>query len=313
MEKLNLPQNYSYKIVKIDFLSDISYSAAFRIAEVRDEESASLSNVVWRTARTFKCAGKYSIFRTDFRCQHNTDSRRRIKNVKISKNTNCQATLKIIVQSYLDNPDKTVKEFSCVIELHNVHNDAVDSAAALRFRDLSESTKEELKRLFRQGHTAASARWSLDMAFQINDAENYDRLVADASIFPSVSVIQHLFNNEFASLYGAKHGKDVISDLKAFCNNYSIVSAGKVSMKTVNNNIAVAICTPIMQRTATLLPQAKELILVDASGHMDVLNHRVYFFISPAVVGGAPVGCVITDVEKEEVFKTGMIDLFNYY
>lgn len=209
--------------------------------------------------------------------------------------------------NYRSNQDSKIptEEFLCKISLYNKHNHAINSAAALKFRPLSDSVKEKLKHLFFCGHTASSASRALDMEYQLNMSEEYDILVADSSLFPSVSVIQHLFNREFCKLYGSKSGKDMLANLQLFCEDYNKSTTGKAAVLKDGGNLAVAICTPIMQRTAIALPQANELILVDASGNMDVENHRVYFFVVPCVAGGAPVGCVITDAEKQDIFETG--------
>ena len=43
-------------------------------------------------------------------------------------------------------------------------------------------------------------------------------------------------------------------------------------------NYSISISTPIMQR-AIKLPQASEMIFVDATGNCDVQDHKVYFLL----------------------------------
>lgn len=196
--------------------------------------------------------------------------------------------------------------FPCIIDLHRWHNHASNSAAVLTFRDMSASTREKLLHLFQTGHTAATARHALQTELLLDSSDNYDRLSADSSILPSLSTIQHLFNETFLNVYGVKKGYDVISDLKNLITNYCDTTKGKAALQVIESNVVIAICTPIMQRTIENLPQIHELVLVDASGNMDNLNHRVYFFLSPTVAGGSPIGCIIADAEKEQLFKAGV-------
>lgn len=84
------------------------------------------------------------------------------------------------------------------------------------------------------------------------------------------------------------------------------MTATKACFEKFEDSIVIALCTPIMQRVVELLPQANELVLVDASGNMDKNNHRVYFFLTPCVTGGVPLGCIIMSNEKEATFRKGV-------
>ncbi|KAF8764578.1 uncharacterized protein LOC129985079 [Argiope bruennichi] len=68
-----------------------------------------------------------------------------------------------------------------------------------------------------------------------------------------------------------------------------------------------------MKRSIHLFSNVQELIMVDASGHMDKLKHRVYFFISPGVAGGIPIGCLITNAEETNIFHEGVKLLYECF
>ena len=57
-----------------------------------------------------------------------------------------------------------------------------------------------------------------------------------------------------------------------------------------------------MMRAQEVIPQEKEIILVDSLGGMDKGKHRLYLFITPTAAGGVPLAAVITDSEKRIVF-----------
>ncbi|XP_055928322.1 uncharacterized protein LOC129959493 [Argiope bruennichi] len=59
-----------------------------------------------------------------------------------------------------------------------------------------------------------------------------------------------------------------------------------------------------MKQSIDLLSNVQEMIMLDASGHMDKLNH--HFFISPGVAGGIPIGCIITNEEETNNFREGV-------
>lgn len=72
--------------------------------------------------------------------------------------------------------------------------------------------------------------------------------------------------------------------LKKLISNYCDTTEGKAAIQILDSHVIVAICTPIMQRTIEALPQVHELVLVDASGNLDNLNHRVFFFCLPLLL-----------------------------
>ncbi|GBN49741.1 hypothetical protein AVEN_77175-1 [Araneus ventricosus] len=55
-------------------------------------------------------------------------------------------------------------------------------------------------------------------------------------------------------------------------------------------------------QTHKRIVQASEVVMIDASGGVDKQRHRIYFFVTPCVAGGLPLGIIITDSEKESVF-----------
>lgn len=62
------------------------------------EEFSKESYVTWRVMTTYPNAGRKNIFRKDYRCQHSTD--KRATGAGPSKNTDCPATLVVIVKRF---------------------------------------------------------------------------------------------------------------------------------------------------------------------------------------------------------------------
>lgn len=190
----------------------------------------------------------------------------------------------------LDAPD----EFPCLVEINNIHNHSINSTLP----SIKEPVKEELRRMFLSGHTPPSADRTLHMqVFSIDDSEESSSLLTLADVKYQLS--------EFRLLYGFKDRDSVHADLKSFCHNYCKTSGGKADVFKDGNDVAIAVCTPIMQNTARFLLQADEIILVDAPNFRYTQNHRIYFFVVPAIPGGAPIGCVITNSDKPSVFESG--------
>ena len=186
-----------------------------------------------------------------------------------------------------------------------VINHEIESAAVLKYRDMSASTLDKLKGFFLKGHSASSALESLktkNLLFEHGD--KYFEIAADGYYVPSYSKVHKLFEKEFV----AKHGPFNDTNFKALesqLEKYNATSEGKASFfKTSDNeHYFVVICTPIMKRVHKMVQQSSELVMVDASGGMDKQKHRMYVFVTPTAAGGLPLGIIITDTEKTYVFN----------
>lgn len=150
------------------------------------------------------------------------------------------------------------------------------------------------------------------MELMIDNPDTFHVLSADASKIPSPSVVWHLFHAQFASQYGERSGEEMFADLEQFIASYNSDGAGGSALfKRVGENYFVAVVTPIMRRVHQNIPQAAELLLVDASGGMDRQKHRIYMFVVPTAAGGLPAGSIITDCERKEVFSVALDALLN--
>ncbi|XP_055927720.1 uncharacterized protein LOC129958980 [Argiope bruennichi] len=231
--------------------------------------------------------------------------------MKESKNTGCPAVLKITIQRYFSLPKykellPKVIEFPALCEFLYSHNHLLDSAAVKKFRPLSKLTRKCLIELFELGHTAATARPMLQMELELQSKEDYEEACMDSSKLPSLSVINHLLNNEFRKIYGSRKESNIIREIEKYISSHNQQPFCKTAFSKEKNSLVIAVVILIMKRSIDLLSSVQELTMVDAFGHMDRLNHRVYFFISPGVVGGIPIGCMITNAEVTNVFHEGV-------
>ncbi|XP_055925466.1 uncharacterized protein LOC129957243 isoform X2 [Argiope bruennichi] len=208
------------------------------------------SETVWRVQRTHKSTGCLNVYKGDFRWQHNVQQVS--KHVKESKNTGCPAVLKITIQRYFSlpkhkDPLPEVIEFPALCELLYLHNHLLDSAAVKKFRPLSNLTQNRLIELFELGHTAATARQMLQMELELQSNEDYAEACMDCSKLPSLSVVNHLLNNEFRKIYGSRRESDIDREVEKYISSYNQQPFCKAAFSKVKNSLAIAVVTPIMK------------------------------------------------------------------
>uniref|UniRef100_A0A6P7F860 Uncharacterized protein LOC114326779 n=1 Tax=Diabrotica virgifera virgifera TaxID=50390 RepID=A0A6P7F860_DIAVI len=265
--------------------------------------------MTWRVMRTYPNSGKINVYKVDLRCQHNTD--KRTQGIRSTKNTNCPVTLSIVVRRFIKNSKSKkedpmiIKEFPTLITIKNKHNHELNTAAVLKYRDVSNEVKEKLIDLFRQGHNPSSALNShkLDLMMEYEDNDYY-RIAADGKFLPSISIVTKLFEKEFNSKYGNLTDKENFDHLENLLNEYVKVHSARAgfSYTTDKEHYFIDLCTPIMLRIHETVVQTSEVVMVDVSGGVDKQRHRIYFLVTPTAAGGLPLGVIISDSEKETVF-----------
>lgn len=193
--------------------------------------------------------------------------------------------------------------FPTIISFRRRHNHAYHTAAVLKHRDLADSTRQKLINLFHRGHSPSSALHCIKTDLMLAHPDEYYALSADASIVPSNSVVCHLYRAEFSKEYGELTGQQMIADLQKFVDTYNnSVEGGSCCFGQVAEHYFVAVCTPLMTRVHKKVPKSSEVLLVDASGGMDRQKHRVYMFVTPTVAGGLPLGAIVANCERQDIF-----------
>ena len=175
-----LPEGYTYQLhisrVYID-----SFNCELKI-KLETEESVRkwVTEYNERTKETmvYECCknqnGKRVVKKFYLRCQHkqrqtgkHTKSSKPLKTTHKqhnNKNTGCPAQITVTLV-----PPNTYDGFCVAVTLKHTHNHLVDVADALRFRPVSESTKQKYYDLFRQGHSPCSAHLEYETQLTYKD------------------------------------------------------------------------------------------------------------------------------------------------
>ena len=108
------------------------------------------------------------------------------------KHTSCSAQLNITILAAEGNYFRLDTGIMVLVNLNHQHNHPIHAADALRFRSISQDTKETYYNLFKFRHSPASAHHE-DETRQMLKVEN-PHVLADRSINPKVSDIYIMFN-----------------------------------------------------------------------------------------------------------------------
>lgn len=277
-----------------------------------------LSKTAWSIQKTIQNpikAAKKNLLKRYYYCRFNTRetklSETNRKKVHASRNINCPAKIIVSVNrvppqySRASQPNIIAENWPCLILFTNDHNHTIDSAVALSKRPIANETVQEILEYFDKGHSVSSAYHSFCFSKMETFGNDYDEIMPDRHYFPTKNDFSNIWKKYFKESFGARSGKDMLDTLNK--NLSSTETLFKI--QEISEHYTVSLCTPMMQRAASLLIQTSEVLFVDATGNCDVQNHKLFFFVTQSSVGGIPVGCVITTSEKTEVFDVAVKNL----
>ncbi|XP_016104725.1 uncharacterized protein [Sinocyclocheilus grahami] len=179
------------------------------------EDFQKSSALTWRKSRTYPDSGRYNKYRVDLRCQHKTYS----SSSKTTKNTNCPATMFLILKRFMyerksRSGDPHLEEgYFLHVNLRNEHNHRLNTAEAMRWRDVSNDTIEKLQQLYKSGHSPSSALKNIKYSLQEEEGDNYIYATADRSICPDLQFCYRLYHKLFQKACAEPAGKDISDEL----------------------------------------------------------------------------------------------------
>ena len=283
----------------------------------------------YRVTRGTKTTGSILIYKTVRHCQHFRKyvSRQGIKNTKSiqQKKTQCLSTLTIKVYSERSIIKKRLQfpNHPCEIHLHYHHNHPIESAHALSFRDVSESTREAYYHYFQSGHSAATARHHHDLNLLVSlPKDEIEPALADRSINPQPNDVSRLFQKWRETQHGPGNGDKMFTRLEAEVKRYNNETGGKAYVQrcvkgsqsesweqTVNQPMIITICTPLMQRAHQYIKQSSELVFCDSTASLDQFNCPTFILSTSSPCGVIPLGIVITSGESVPIISEAFSEL----
>ena len=71
----------------------------------------------------------------------------------------------------------------------------------------------------------------------------------------------------------------------------------------MDNDTIVAVCDSLSRRVHEILPQAGDIVYVDATSNLDRQDSKLVKLMTCSPAGGLPLGFVITNSESEKSLK----------
>ncbi|XP_043199331.1 uncharacterized protein LOC122369031 [Amphibalanus amphitrite] len=241
--------------------------------------------------------GQRVVYWARLRCHHDVPEKpSRPRKNQSAKDTGCPLRLKVTVANI---PKRNRSTDPCAAYELRVtcnkkpHNHAVDNAAALRHRRVSELTKARLMELFQHHHSPSTALETLKLQLQEEHGSAYPSVAADRAIVPDRMAVYYLYYKHCRERYPASTQEETMDLIRHMKDVRTAVSVE-------DGETVIAAVTPLMERVHTL-PDAGEVVFVDASGGMNRHGQRVFLLMCWSPAGGLPLGVIVSTSETEAV------------
>ena len=341
-----LPDDYQYLIVDFEIVSrsevvgETKFKTKFRV-NISDKEEidgfivefGNKSGTSYNKIRGDEKGKGVKVVVSGYRkCQHNvcrhgmvknsaphTGSGRQPGSVKVpGKNTSCLANLKFSLSGEKLHSSNRYKlsltqmkkhKYPLEIKIDFIHNHSINAADARRYRPVSEECKKKFIELFQQDHSASSALNEYKKNLKDEHQGDTMALMADRSVMPDYMWVFHYHRKYIEATFGSLNGPDAFEKAEERVRRYNH-EKGFVAAKlerTSNGEIIIAICDSFCRRVHKHVPQAGDIVLMDATSNLDRYDTKLFHLICPSPAGGLPLGNILTTKDDKVTIKAALV------
>ena len=320
------PEDYEYKVVKCDKLEIDSANVKFEL-ELRVDvtETAGAQVFLDKFYQTSGCTFNIQSGRQDktsdsltaqskvrgFRkCSMNVCEKQGKENKNPGKNTNCGAFLNFRVEKMKakeENDRKNKQKFPLWLKICFIHNHSLQRADFLKFKSVSLSTKSEYTQMFAEGFSPSGAHTEMKRRLKSEYPDDWHMRFSDRSVLPSIFWVYYWNRRYMDSEIGSRDEIDclmkateLIAEYNTKCNmdfpQPNEECYAKISQTDDGQTVAV-ICNPLMKRVHQTIPQAGDIVFIDATANIDRNDTKLFHLVCPSVIGGLPLAEILTTRE----------------
>ena len=230
----------------------------------------------------------------------NIDSELHLLSTARDKKTSCPSKMSIKLL-----PINAVENV-CQVQLWWTHNHSTDCFHIQTFGQISPATAETFYDYFVSGMSAAESFHHHESTL-MNDPSTVT-LLANRRFCPSATDVRRMFEKWRKETKGAPDGMGMFEELENIIKDYNkrhSHNGGKCIVQRYERTactekpLILAVVTPLMARVHTL-PQAGEMVFLDASASIDRHNIPVYFLCTHHPSGALPLCVWVTSDNSQQ-------------
>ena len=137
-------------------------------------------------------------------------------------------------------------------------------------------------------------------------------IMADGRVVvPDYFWVFHFHKKYIESTYGQASGPDAFNLVKERINSYNEKNGMEFAKieTTENGEVIIVICDKCYRRVHENVPQAGDIVLVDATSNLNRHDTKLFHLVCPSHAGCLPLGAILASREDEATISAA-ISLF---
>ena len=230
--------------------------------------------------------GKKFIISGYRKCHHNVRRRKKSGNESendviaepktVDKDTDCPAGVKFKLKKRKEHVHiDECSLFPLEVMLIYTHNHSIESANAVKFHEVSEETKERFIELFENDHSASSAYAEYKNYLMNKHGEHFVFVSADRAVMPDYKWVFNFHATFVHKVFGRINSPEAFEKAVKKVKDYNEKNLEALcSIKqTDDGETIVAVCDLLSRRVHKILPQAGDIVYVDATSNLGMVQY----------------------------------------
>ena len=285
-----LPQEHSYKITSYELKSqseiiEESKFTAKIFVNISDEESAigfikefqeiSGTSYNYKPSTYDQKDTKTLHWSGSRKCFHNVCKRKKpnsdqqCDDRQKGKNTGCEANFSF---KLFKDENKKNSPFNFMILLDYNHNHSIKCSASAKYQSVSQETVDAFQEYFRRGFSASKAYAEFKKELkEANSEAEYLEIAANNNILPSYRWCFHQHSIFMENAFGKINSIEAYTKALQMVADYNAKNGAELcSLKQTDaGDFYLACVDPLSLRIHEVLPQAGDILFVDATSNLD--------------------------------------------
>ena len=255
---------------------------------------------------------------------HNKEKSKNLKRPELQRKCPATITYRLDQAKEIlarDPPERVAKktlerDFPLFFSFKMIHNHQTNRHEHSRFGTVSEETKRRFIELFDEGLTASAAWHAFRDEIVKNNPENYHILLGNRRVVPDYFWPHKFFSKWIEERLGSFEGVDGFKRLKHFVEEFDKRNQDIENLpedqkyaaieQTEDGQTVVVIIDRFMRRVHSMVPQAGDMLIMDATSNIDRSDTKLFHLMSPSAIGGLPLGTLVVTREDEKTIYHAM-------
>lgn len=276
----NIPNESKFEaVISVNICSEVGLKEFFKQLENSSSTEYNIMHGDNRNLQKILISGSR-------KCYHNVRKRTKsgrqgdnevLTNPKTAgKDTSCPAYLQFKLKKTVEHVhNDECSLFPLEVIFHYNHNHSIESANAVKYHNVIDETKDKFTKLFEEGHSASSAYNEYKNYLMKTHGSDYVTVSADRAIMPDYKWVFNYHSLFIEKSFGKINSPEAYEKAVKKVKDYNEKNGDVVCSieQTDDGETIIAVSDLLSKRVHKVLPQAGDIVYVDATSNLGILQY----------------------------------------